>query len=537
MKKNSSYLMRRILPFIFWAFALFQMFSSVPTTFAQSENNNSAVDTEAGSNFVPEFEAVLEMDGTVEIGKKIIFDASKSINTYPDTETIFFWDLGDGTKAEGQEAVHTYDSAGEYTIKLFISNGIEDATLERKLFVYERSYVLLVDSAQKLQEIESSIQDARVKGVSFVIIAPEQEEKGLVSLSADYYVQLLLQKTESIKDIDVLLLWTDGILGVNILSSFAQSTKNADLYSFEDKEVVLITDYDLNIFSRVSSRSFQIINSHQMVLVYQNIFGVLHSLVNTPDFETFQETIQRNLPVNILSSETAGGGIFSMFSNSINSAIARGIPPDIIIFILLIPLISTIIAFLKQVVGMSTFGVYTPLILTLSLLVLGLGRGLIVLLVIIAGASMVKVILQKIRLHFIPRVAFILSFSSIILLFFFIIGSMLDFSFGWEKTVASNVTLNIFPMIILVMLAERFARIHIDAGFKKATFMLMEMVVVSIIAYLIANNEGVTLFLFAYPEIVFVFLAFEILLGRFVGLRLLEYIRFRSLFTHSEREE
>jgi hypothetical protein len=87
------------------------------------------------------------------------------------------------------------------------------------------------------------------------------------------------------------------------------------------------------------------------------------------------------------------------------------------------------------------------------------------------------------------------------------------------------------------MMAEKFVSTNIDYGFKKALFMTLEVVFVAVIAYSIANNPTVRIVLFAYPELVFLFLIIEIILGKFTGLRLLEYIRFRTLFSRTEHEE
>lgn len=481
--------------------------------------------------------AIIDTNDTVEVGKKLIFDGSRSLNTFPETTLTYAWDLGDGTKAKGKEIVHTYDKFGEYEVKLFVSNGIQDSTATQKIFVYRKTYLLLVDTSQKSKELQSFLEDARNKGVFFIFIAPQDQEKNLSTISTDYFVQSLLTKTEVLKNISTFIIWTDGLTGLNILSSFTQNMKGKETYQLKDTTVVFVTNYDLNLFYRVSGRSFRIINPKQLILIAKDIYGLLYSLITFEEESEWYEHIRKNFSSSFLTRETTEGGVWNIFSNSINMAIEQGVPSDVITFLLLIPLIATIITFLKQVIGLSTSGINTPLIVTLSFLVLGLQTGIIILTVVLLGTIGIKFLIQKIRLLFIPRVAFIVSFVSIILLLLLLIASQMNIFFGLEKNIASSAIFHIFPMIILAMMAEKFASIYIDSGLKKAIVSTTEIVLVAIISYVIVSTQTVQLWMFAYPELVFLFLLLDILLGKFTGLRLLEYIRFRTLFTRSEQEE
>jgi len=62
--------------------------------------------------------------------------------------------------------------------------------------------------------------------------------------------------------------------------------------------------------------------------------------------------------------------------------IDRGIPSNSIKLILMLPIIVTMIAFMKQVVGVTTLGVYTPSILALSFIAIDLRYGLLIFVII-----------------------------------------------------------------------------------------------------------------------------------------------------------
>ena len=52
----------------------------------------------------------------------------------------------------------------------------------------------------------------------------------------------------------------------------------------------------------------------------------------------------------------------------ITLALTNGVPLDTLILVLILPIIVTMIAFFRQVVGIKAFGIYTPAIITFALL-------------------------------------------------------------------------------------------------------------------------------------------------------------------------
>jgi hypothetical protein len=125
--------------------------------------------------------------------------------------------------------------------------------------------------------------------------------------------------------------------------------------------------------------------------------------------------------------------------------------------------------------------------------------------------------------------------------------AMLIISIWLDLFDAQFFSLAIFPMLILSTLTEKFVNVQSGKGFNKAIFLTLQTVIVSIIAYIVIGGE-IDLFIMklkfsalqrlmiSYPEIILLIIFINVFLGRWTGLRLLEYVRFREVLRHVEEE-
>src|SRR4030065_1650384 len=203
--------------------------------------------------------------------------------------------------------------------------------------------------------------------------------------------------------------------------------------------------------------------------------------------------------------------------------ISSGVPRDTIIYILMLPIIATIVALVRQVIGFKTFGIYIPSILTIILLSTGIVPGLIIFIVVLLSGFLVKWLLAKVRLMYLPRMALMLTMVSLIVL------GVLAFSGYLGSIYLSH--LSIFAILIMIILVERFLNVQIERGGKEALILSVETLIISIVGYFILVWHTFQNFILTYPWIVLVIILINILLGRWTGLRLTEYIRFREIFS------
>jgi hypothetical protein len=200
----------------------------------------------------------------------------------------------------------------------------------------------------------------------------------------------------------------------------------------------------------------------------------------------------------------------------------QGIPEDTIVLILMLPIIATFIAFLRQVVGIKAFGIYTPLIITFAFLATnGLRYGIAIFLVIIFTGMLMRFMLKPFRLLYLPRVAIMLTVVALSILLFLVIGGAM------KRTGLASVS--IFPIVIMITLVEKFVSVQIEKGDKTALILAFETLIISIVGFYIASWESLQSVLLTYPWIILLTVPVNVAIGKWTGLRVSEYIRFRNI--------
>jgi len=200
----------------------------------------------------------------------------------------------------------------------------------------------------------------------------------------------------------------------------------------------------------------------------------------------------------------------------------EGVPLTTVVLILMLPIIATLIAFLRQVVGIKAFGIYTPLIVTFAFVATnGIRYGIAIFVAVILIGMAMRFILRPFRLLYLPRVAIMLSAVAIIILFMLVLGG------NMRRTGLAAVS--IFPILIMITLVEKFVAAQIEKGNKTAIALALETLAISVIGYYIVSWESLAGFLVAYPWTVLFTIPINISLGKWTGLRISEYFRFKEI--------
>ncbi|PIU77858.1 MAG: hypothetical protein COZ28_00845 [Candidatus Moranbacteria bacterium CG_4_10_14_3_um_filter_44_15] len=206
----------------------------------------------------------------------------------------------------------------------------------------------------------------------------------------------------------------------------------------------------------------------------------------------------------------------------ITLALANGIPLDTLVLVLILPIIVTVIAFFRQVIGIKAFGIYTPAIITFALLATNqIKYGITIFVTVIVVGTLTRFILKRARLLYLPRVAImitIVGFSILLLLF---VGGT------FNRTGLASVS--IFPILIMITLVEKFVAVQIEKGGRAAVILAFETLLISIIGYYIASWHFLISAILQYPWISLLTIPINIFLGKWTGLRISEYFRFRQI--------
>ncbi len=213
---------------------------------------------------------------------------------------------------------------------------------------------------------------------------------------------------------------------------------------------------------------------------------------------------------------------YNFLQIAIRKAVNRGLPSNILVLLLLFPLVATIIAFSRHVIGLRGFGVYTPAVLSVVFVSTGIPIGLIIFLLIVIASILLHKLFRRFNLAHLPKTALTLWGICVI-----IIGFLLVMAYFRVETFYA---LTIFPLLILVSLSENFTSTQLMSSAKEAAKLTLETLLLAVIGTFIIGNNNIQKLTIINPELVLlVSLVANILIGRYTGLRLLELIRFQSL--------
>lgn len=516
----------RLLKILLPLFLIAQMVVFTPA-FAQENFSLETIEFEAGSDGViaeeEVFKAVIQAKDNVEAGKNIIFDGSKSYSPDPEEKLIYEWHFGDGNWQRGVEVVHSFKEPGEYQVQLKVRNSKdEEAVTETTVFVFERSFLLITDKGDEQERISALLSYAREQGVYVELI--ESFASTSEFISEENLTQKLTESLEDIQKTDQLVIWTQGTSGLTVLSRFKKALIDRTL-AFADKEILVVTNQNLSTFANIAQGTFNTVLPKRIILTRSES---LWPLVDALNIDQFLATIkEREIDFRMIDRRI-GVNLTNFMSYLINFMLDRGVPSNSLMLILMLPVIVTIVALMKQVIGMTTLGVYIPSIIALSFLALGLKFGLLILLIILFFGTLSRLVLSKYRLLYIPRMAIVLTIVSVTILLMLLMGAYFNIS--------QLVVISIFPMLIMSTLVEKFVSIQTEKGLKSALLIIIETILVSVTCYYVAEWNYLKTLMLGHPELIFVFLIIDVILGRWAGLRLFEFIRFREIFRHSGEE-
>lgn len=214
---------------------------------------------------------------------------------------------------------------------------------------------------------------------------------------------------------------------------------------------------------------------------------------------------------------------------SIERAVGHGVPANTLVLIMLFPLAVTLVAISRHLLGIRGTGILSPALLSVAFLATGVWAGAIFFVIILAVTIISRALMANFRLQYLPRVALLLWFVSA--------GVLLTMVLAGEFGLVSLTNVGIFPILILMLLAETFIDLQSGRSESDARALIVQTFLLAIVTSLILGWETIQRSVLLWPEIIFFGLAaIDIFMGKYTGLRLTEFLMMRQVVKDDDEE-
>ncbi|MEP7103535.1 MAG: 7TM domain-containing protein [Candidatus Dojkabacteria bacterium] len=233
-------------------------------------------------------------------------------------------------------------------------------------------------------------------------------------------------------------------------------------------------------------------------------------------------------------------GIWNILLQSGLDAVSLDQVKHLYLVVFMISIVVTIISIARYVIGFKSLKVYVPIVTTFAFYEIGyrmgdsnqlvffrgLVYGLVIFTLTFIFSTLVYKLLQRFRLHYIPKLSLVLTgvSTSVLVLIFLMIY--------FER----NIFLNVAPFVVVMMIivSEEFMAVLAKKNFTYTLSISIETLLISVIAFIIISLDIMQKAVFNYPYIIIIIILLNILIGRFTGLRFNEYWRFRNILLNKE---
>lgn len=211
----------------------------------------------------------------------------------------------------------------------------------------------------------------------------------------------------------------------------------------------------------------------------------------------------------------------NFFAYWVQYAIALGIPSNTIVLLLLMPVLATLVTFVRVVIGLPSLEMMVPIILAYAFVAVGIWTGLIILGAVVLASFVSRTLLRKVPIMIFPKRS-LSHFFLAVFVFAALIGAIqLGFS-----TIQD---LSIFPVLILALLGDSIVSLQLRKTVRETIVITTVTLLLGVIGYILATSSLVRDYVLLWPELILLVIPANFILGRYFGLRLLEVFRFRAL--------
>jgi hypothetical protein len=212
------------------------------------------------------------------------------------------------------------------------------------------------------------------------------------------------------------------------------------------------------------------------------------------------------------------------------------LPEEVMLLLIYLPILTTLVATSRYVLGLKAFGTYVPVILSFAYYFLdptpdkitGLKYGLVITLVLVASALIVHKLIEKIRMNFFAKMAIMYTGASIALIITFAIMSKV-LPGRFHRLIP-------LPILMIATLTDRLTRFQIKKTTKSIMILFGETLLLSVLGYFLLKWTALRELLLPHPEILLLVLVVDFIIGKYSGFRLTEFSRFSAILFDTPEE-
>lgn len=197
------------------------------------------------------------------------------------------------------------------------------------------------------------------------------------------------------------------------------------------------------------------------------------------------------------------------------------LPFSLLRTVLMLPIGALLVVVFRNVIGVPTFGTFLPALIAAAAGETGLLWGLVSIVIVLLTVAVARLALTKLRLLHSPTLAILLAVVVFTMLATAMVAERLD--------IMKLTRITYFPIAVMAIAAERFYLALAEQGPKKAFNTLGGSLLVVLCCYLVMNSIAVQVLVSGFTELLLWVIAANIYLGRWVGVRVLEVLRFRPV--------
>jgi hypothetical protein len=335
------------------------------------------------------------------------------------------------------------------------------------------------------------------------------------------------QNSNYIKNSSKIIINTDNF---DSLFQILGNINKTDTLNLNKKDIYVITDVNKHFLKRIIAKHLNIIGIEKIYTANEkDLFNIISKL-------SFNKDIKWDQAITIFSLSFEETPKYILVSYLIDNLIYNWFPVDLIGIFLVLCIATLVISIFRQIIWFSVFGIYSPLLFGLTMAILDIQLSLILLWIGILAKALTNILNKKIYLLFNAKL------SLLVVLYFLLIIIVLALDKIFSTNIINIELFNnwfiIFPIMFIIIVTDKVFNEWFKYFSRGRRISFVEFMIVSFSVFWLLTRWLIKHTLLSYPEIILLVLLLHIIIGRFTGLQLLEYLRFMPLIKrHFDNEE